>query len=189
MGDKFSFPCTSGAVGPVTCVIGVEHILVCHSDLSFKTTAIAACITIGRIGVLYDVDLLITFCADLPMLCSITKYLLRSLVPVFVDVTAVCAGLVAAVREGVLSVSDSTIAVGTACPVVNVIGLPIRTQSMRGKSLLFTHAADLLVICFIDVREVSVCMFTGSGNGFTGFRTAITTCYLTSAFFNTCRLG
>ena len=124
MGDKFSFPCTSGAVGPVTCVIGVEHILVCHSDLSFKTTAIAACITIGRIGVLYDVDLLITFCADLPMLCSITKYLLRSLVPVFVDVTAVCTGFVAAVREGVLSVTDSTVAVGTACPVINTVVIP-----------------------------------------------------------------
>ena len=125
MGNKFCFPGTGSAVCPVTCVIRVENVLVCNSYLSFKITAIAACVAIGSVGVLYNIDLLIAFGAYLPMLVCIAIHLFSSFVSVFVDVATVCTGLVATVGEGVLCVTDPSVAVRTACPVVNAVVIPI----------------------------------------------------------------
>lgn len=170
---------------PVTGFVGMVDILVFGSIGALITAVVADLITRGGVAVLLNVCFLITSGANLPVIRFIRHLFFCGFVAVFNDITAGFAGFKTTVGKTVFFMTDTTVAVSTCCPVIEIIMLPIFADSVGRNALLFAVAAHFLVVFSVNKRVITVSMLAGSVQGFCGFRTATGADQLTAACFDT----
>ena len=173
MGYDIRYSCTGRASSPMTGLIGVVHILVRLSTGTAISAAVANLVTIRGIYMVVDFRFLTASCTGFPMLGLVIFLLTVTFVTVRNCISASLTGFQTAIGEGVFCVTDTAAAIGAACPVINGIVLPVAAESMAGYCLQITDAADLLMLCFIDVREVTVGVLAGCVDSLGCFCTAI----------------
>ena len=170
---------------PVAGLICVIYILMISRCRTVVSTAVANFIAIGCVDMIQGVELLAASYTDFPMPVFIVELLSGTLVSGFHYISAGLTGLCATVGEGMLCMADPAGAIAAACPVVQIIMLPVIADGMLGSGLLAAGVAYLLVGFQVNVRIAAVDMFSGSVNDLCCLTTAIGTYQLTAAAVNT----
>lgn len=167
----------------MTGVICQVAVLMCSIYVSAIVANITGCITIRREIVGYLIEFFAAFATDFPMTHLIGYPFTAALVASLRQIAASFTGVIAAVREGVLQMADTTAAVRAACPVIEIVMIPVATQIMLGDSLHIAFLADLLMVVFVDVGIIRIGVYTCCGNLFFAFCSAILTGDLLAACF------
>ena len=125
MGNQFGFSLAVGAYVPMTRCVTHEVVVVCMSGFAFITTEIAIIIAFRGVYVLILVDFLFTPYANFPVGFTIVKQFIAGFVSRCQGETAEITGFSTTAGKRMLFMPNVSIALCAACPVIQVILIPV----------------------------------------------------------------
>ena len=128
---------------------------------SLIATIFADIITIRSVCVDTDINLLTTLNAVFPMMGFITDFYAIGLMTTGAGISAIYTGFCAAIGEVVFGMTNATIAISTATPMIQIVVFPVIAQGMYRNDMFGATAANSLMFGFVDERETTVVMLVG----------------------------
>ena len=185
MGCDFCLPVTIFADAPVSGRIGLENIIVGSGYRTTEITNVTGFIAVRAVDMGLLVHGLTASDTEFPMCIPIELLFTTGLVSRCQNKSAKITGFRAAFGENMLLVTDKASAIRAACPVIEIVLLPLIAQRVIGSGLLVAEITYFLMFIFIEVGEIGVDMFTGGADRLAGFCTAILADKLLLTFFHT----
>lgn len=124
MGNNISDSGAGCASSPVTGLIRMNYILVFGGAGTTIATTVTNLIAIGGVLVIVDICDFSASGANLPVLILIIEFFTAGFMAALHHESAAITGFSTTVRKAVFCVTDSTAAIGAACPMVKIVILP-----------------------------------------------------------------
>jgi hypothetical protein len=132
-----------------------------------------------------NICLLVASGADLPVLGFILEFFTGGSVTIFQIITASFAAFQTTIGEVMFFMANTAATVSTACPVIEIIVIPIFAYFVFRGGLLITDTANFLMCILVNIGEIAIGMFACSLDALCGFGTAIGTNHLQGPLVDT----
>lgn len=156
VGDDLSDSGARSTSAPMSGLISMDDILVRNSRGAEVATTVADFVAIRGVDMIVNICFLVTSGADLPVLGFVLEFFAGGSVSILQIITASFASFQTAVGEVVFFMANTATTVSTACPVIEIIVIPIFTYFVLRGGLLIADAANFLVCILVNIRDIAI---------------------------------